>query len=502
MTGTGCVVFISHSCRDGELGADLHALNVRNALRRMINRELKATAWIDKDVLEPGDRWHQELDSAMASCDAAVVLLNQNALGSGFLHYETAVLFNRASTDRNFRLISVLLKPLEVKDIRGARAFGVASLGEEPIDRSVAPDLNGWTFAKSHSLASLPVIQLVKEPHDADADAAKRIDVVVNGVRQGLRSLQPTSYPPTDEGRWQASVDGLLRRSRLASHVINHLDDLSQDAHRLPLPAKAELLTRRMFDQGLDAEIVLALSDALRNLPHRDAPYPDTAALVYELRPLWVTHPVAEKIRAASAGPDAARVVTIEVADPQHAKHCIRRAMHDSDKIQIADLPAWPELEPEYAAAETDKYLRSTGFVSHPWAAGAFERIDQMDQIGQKVRGVGQRRIAPRTPPLNDTAGRGDPGPHFVLLPPNMPLDIQREALQAIVERWRNVTAVVLHDPQQPGHDPDRNAPYAKPVDTPEAPAILADELPESMYRINRGLDKILDRKYSEARAN
>jgi hypothetical protein len=82
-------VFISHSSRN-----DPHSAELRAAVCRRL-RGCDYTVRVDVDVLRPGQEWRSVLYHWLAECDAAIVLLNQAALGSEWVHREVNILLWR-----------------------------------------------------------------------------------------------------------------------------------------------------------------------------------------------------------------------------------------------------------------------------------------------------------------------------------------------------------------------------------------------------------------------
>lgn len=475
VTGTGCVVFVSHSCKDLEPDVDGHALDVRIALQRLIEDELKAEAWIDRGSLAAGDVWHQQIDDALAVCDAAVILLNEHALRSRFVHYEVAVLTHRAATDKNFLLIPVLLAPLTVNDLRVSPSYGIASLTAGPIDLAVPATSGTGTLAPApHGLRRLPTLQLVKETDCAGCDDS--IDFVIDKVRAGLGGIRPTSYPLDDEGEWQVTVDGLLRLNRLAERIYRGLGDAEPaDDQPHTLRAKAELLTRHLFDKGLDLGMTQVIENALRD------PYDQTERLVRELRPLWVDRGVAQQILRVSTDPTTISVVRLGVEDVKLGEHCVLRAVGNKNRGRIVTLPAWRHLDRERARLETDQLMMYENFAGH-------QRPARATDAGRSVIVPGGGGSRPsRALGLRD-------GPRFVLVPPDLPPDTRQEALQAIVERWQYVTAVVLSGQSDRQQDLDYlddngNNQLAEAISV--ARVDLSVEIMNSVRAINRGLDRM-----------
>lgn len=64
--------------------------------------------WLDKWNLTPGDPWQPALEAALKACDVCVVFLGPNLVGP-WQNEEMQVVINRGVTDKQFRVVPVLL---------------------------------------------------------------------------------------------------------------------------------------------------------------------------------------------------------------------------------------------------------------------------------------------------------------------------------------------------------------------------------------------------------
>ncbi len=116
------MVFVSHSSRQDEKAA---------WVRERLRERLTAMNWdvkVDTDALQGGVEWRGQLYGWLADCDAAVILLNKDALESSWVHREAHILMWRRSLGARLTVVPVLLPDVEIKEIRGSQISDVASL--------------------------------------------------------------------------------------------------------------------------------------------------------------------------------------------------------------------------------------------------------------------------------------------------------------------------------------------------------------------------------------
>lgn len=125
-------IFISHSAKDREVAPvdprDAEAVRRREILTytRLARREIvfaltsvrddageqRFDVWLDQEVLAGGDEWSQELQHALQTCDAAVILLDSVSMRSGWVHHEATVMVNRAANNPRLTVVPVFLGEL------------------------------------------------------------------------------------------------------------------------------------------------------------------------------------------------------------------------------------------------------------------------------------------------------------------------------------------------------------------------------------------------------
>src|ERR671938_1497809 len=98
-------VFVSHSSEEDK--AVLEA--IAEAFRQ---RRDDFTLLMDTEQLRPGDAWRARINLWLGACDAAVLVLSQQALGKPWGLYEAAILSYR-NRGGGFLIVPVLLKDPE-----------------------------------------------------------------------------------------------------------------------------------------------------------------------------------------------------------------------------------------------------------------------------------------------------------------------------------------------------------------------------------------------------
>ncbi|HSF39090.1 MAG TPA: toll/interleukin-1 receptor domain-containing protein [Thermoanaerobaculia bacterium] len=98
-------IFISHSAKGDE------ALAVRKALKDALSGTYEVL--LDVETLQPGDAWRRGMNSWLGTCDAAVILLSEDALKSSYVAYEASILAYR----KEVFTPSLLLLPVLLSDV-------------------------------------------------------------------------------------------------------------------------------------------------------------------------------------------------------------------------------------------------------------------------------------------------------------------------------------------------------------------------------------------------
>jgi hypothetical protein len=91
-------VFLSHSSHD-------------KAFARRLGEDLKrhgAKVWLDEAALEPGGRWRQQLDTAIADNDFIIAVLTPSSVDSEWVHYEIDQAMAQGEREGRIKLIPLL----------------------------------------------------------------------------------------------------------------------------------------------------------------------------------------------------------------------------------------------------------------------------------------------------------------------------------------------------------------------------------------------------------
>src|SRR5438046_1225339 len=123
--GVKPLVFISHSAHEESAEALLTTLD--EGLQR-----LGWAVFVDRMRLAPGAQWREQLHSALAVCDAAVILFSRAAYEDSVWVLKESTIFEwRASLDHDgsFPIVPVLFDEVDRKELAGGR-FAALTLGE------------------------------------------------------------------------------------------------------------------------------------------------------------------------------------------------------------------------------------------------------------------------------------------------------------------------------------------------------------------------------------
>ncbi|HKV10681.1 MAG TPA: toll/interleukin-1 receptor domain-containing protein [Thermoanaerobaculia bacterium] len=95
-------VFISHSAKQKE------AQEVRDALKKALTETCEVL--LDVETFRPGDGWRSAINVWLGACDAAVILLSEDALKSDYVAYEASILaYRKEAVTPSLLLLPVLL---------------------------------------------------------------------------------------------------------------------------------------------------------------------------------------------------------------------------------------------------------------------------------------------------------------------------------------------------------------------------------------------------------
>jgi hypothetical protein len=246
-------VFISHSS---------HSEAAKTRLAKLVaalgNAPGKVEVSYDSEQIEDGSRWRDVIDAMLADCDAAIVLVSNDALESAWVLKEATLLRARYEAEYNaiqkrpdFPLLPVLLDGITVQQLK---------------------DHVLW-----HPL-ELEAIQFIS--HETPSAIAKRIKRRLNELSESLR--------PTPLERLAADVAGRLSQPSLALRLEDAVNELD-----VPVPpyvtARAQRLAYAIARWAI-ARRPPALEHIAGALQRLGGAFPaEDAGLIFEtVRPLWV----------------------------------------------------------------------------------------------------------------------------------------------------------------------------------------------------------------------
>jgi len=119
------LIFISHSARD-----DPEAYKNLGIIRDRLKND-RFEVLIDETSIEGGDPWNEHINTWIAYCHGAIILLTQKALKSAWVQKEAAILSWRRSRSRSdeFKLLPVLFGA-SAEDVKSSAKFGVLELAD------------------------------------------------------------------------------------------------------------------------------------------------------------------------------------------------------------------------------------------------------------------------------------------------------------------------------------------------------------------------------------
>jgi len=247
------LIFISHSARkDREAYATLTA----------VKRYLETNGFdvlIDETRIDGGEEWRNCINTWLAHCHGAVILLTEKALNSAWVQKEAAILSWRKSrsTAQEFKLLPVLLG-ISAEDVKNSRKFGVLEL----VDYQDLMNLKGLALAKKLAtlLEPLRQLQLTTPRQLAEAKLASQLRAVAG--QPGLLNTVIARLNE-DSGGWEPNKDLAGKTARLLlqaplSRVVseNALEPLKQALTREALQIVVGMLRASWIDLLIAAVFV------------------------------------------------------------------------------------------------------------------------------------------------------------------------------------------------------------------------------------------------------
>jgi hypothetical protein len=277
------VIFFSHSAKSEEAKIVLEFL--WNGLT-----EAHFEVLLDRKLLEVGALWRDELDTWMSLCNAAVVLLSENALGSEWVKKEAAILKWRHTLDSSFDVLPVLIPPVTAETIRSHSAF-------EPFGLQ---DLQFATAVPGGEQALLDQVLERLDPLKSKPQAGP-MDFWVDRIAFVLAKLEAIQPKVIDAAAAEAKRD---------------LGGWN------PVNPKAERLAREMLHWRPDE-----IRAALNYLRCFITDEKDLASMVEIIAALWVDPQAAASIPDATRRPEQQRGVAINASHQDVAGMYARRGM-------------------------------------------------------------------------------------------------------------------------------------------------------------------------------
>lgn len=97
-------VFISYAHRDNEFREKLLEM-----LKGFMDREV-IQVWQDRQI-EPGDDWYEDIQSAMKTCQMAILLVSQYFLNSEFIQREEVPVLLQKRKKEGMRVVPIIVRP-------------------------------------------------------------------------------------------------------------------------------------------------------------------------------------------------------------------------------------------------------------------------------------------------------------------------------------------------------------------------------------------------------
>ncbi len=246
-TPTLAEIFISHATKAPHPDDDQSRLHAR-AIRDAAFDQLTAAGhepMLDRRCLKPGDDWSARLQRWLGECHGALVIVDEQGLGSKWLRDESTVLSWRRSQDECFRLITIVVGGLSHAQLRGAgldwlvryqtiHATGVDQAVTDAVAafkkleaRPNSGPLAAWIGDLSARLATArlalekPANCLGIEPSDLNEYGDPHVMLA-----HGLLHAKPDAARAALEALWRGGLRGraFLRARRPAAAVVRQPD--------------------------------------------------------------------------------------------------------------------------------------------------------------------------------------------------------------------------------------------------------------------------------------
>ena len=129
------MIFVSYSHEDEEW---------KNRLCQMLapflrDGDIELQLWVDDGDIQPGDRWHEKIQSALKAAGVAVVLVSASFLESEYVTKNELPEIIRAATDGKMRLFWVYVS-YAAYDVTELEPFQAAHDVSQPLYALVRPE--------------------------------------------------------------------------------------------------------------------------------------------------------------------------------------------------------------------------------------------------------------------------------------------------------------------------------------------------------------------------
>ncbi|MEJ2887316.1 hypothetical protein [Actinomycetospora aeridis] len=396
-----------------------HLLPALGSMLREYGRE----AWYDLDRIRPGDEFEPAIAHALLTCEAALILVDRDALSSGFMRDEAQMLGWRLKAEHDFIVRIVLLGDVNEKE------FADSSLGRTPCGAlsCSTPEERG-----SHKPAAAPRV-----------------------ARQIIESL-PARLGAMSSGRvaahWVSDVAHFL--ADVPPHVLDDVEvelDITASAARFGTRRErvaAALLRTEDGRIGYDRALaVLRRVEEYLSAPAR-------AALVKRLVPLWADVETAQLLHEVCSRPAHRRLAAVVADASLRAEHALARA-NASDPLTVT--------------------CRLPGRTGEDLAAELVERCD--------VHLRDFLCLDPETRPKEVRALLEDEQQTYVALIPSLEPRRSYEAARTLVHRFPGVVFVLVSPRGKVDWSVARLQPLALPAD--EDWELISRRRIRQVYRVN-----------------
>jgi hypothetical protein len=288
-------VFISHSTSSDEGTA-----RVRDAIATGLE-ERQYTVLLDVRLQRPGRPWQLKLARFLGECDAALVLVNEAALGSSWVRRETNILHWRKTLYPGMVLVTVLVGEVSAGELRESALRYLADDDVERIKNCTEEEVD-------RLVRQFPPVRRLYD--DAVSAWLDNIGVQLAEIKAGSAF------------------------ARIAREL-----DVPDAEHAELIPGMAPVL---LASQMLDTHDVVKLCNAVLVAWDGGLDRGRTARLATMILPVWVDRDEARRIVRDTDG-STRRVVILAVDSPLIGQHYLSRAFCvDSRRYYIAEAAGRP----------------------------------------------------------------------------------------------------------------------------------------------------------------